>query len=124
MDKIQGGVDDCRYHREVTREDLEELRDKCKEILEGCVQVRGKVKNGSRLDQKTNQLVPIYEDGLLVANPEICKKLLPCTDGYFFGSDEYDQWYMRDIQYTFEKISKVLEETDFENQMIYYRSSW
>ena len=33
VDNIQDGEDDCCYHREVTQEDLEELRDICNEIL-------------------------------------------------------------------------------------------
>jgi hypothetical protein len=33
VDNIQDGVDDCCYHREVTKEDLEELRDICHEVL-------------------------------------------------------------------------------------------
>ena len=33
VENIQDGIDDCEYHREVTQEDLEELRDICREIL-------------------------------------------------------------------------------------------
>lgn len=33
VDNIQNGEDDCRYHREVTKEDLEELLDLCHEVL-------------------------------------------------------------------------------------------
>ncbi len=33
VENIQDGEDDCCYHREVTQEDLEELRDICREIL-------------------------------------------------------------------------------------------
>lgn len=34
VDNVQDGIDDCDYHREVTKEDLEELRDVCKAVLE------------------------------------------------------------------------------------------
>jgi hypothetical protein len=30
---VQDGEDDCGYHREVTKEDLEELADVCHEVL-------------------------------------------------------------------------------------------
>lgn len=30
---VQDGVDDCEYHRKVTKEDLEELRDVCYKVL-------------------------------------------------------------------------------------------
>ena len=33
VDNVQDGEDDCDYHREVTKEDLEELRDVCHEVL-------------------------------------------------------------------------------------------
>lgn len=120
---IQDDEDDCQYHREVTKENLEELRDICKKILEECVLIKGKVKNGYRID-KNGKEVPNWQEGLVVANPEICKKLLPSTDGFFFGMTEYNEWYIEDVRYTYEVISKILEETDFEKQMIYYCSSW
>ena len=34
VDKVQDGIDDCEYHREVTEEDLEELINTCREVLE------------------------------------------------------------------------------------------
>lgn len=120
---IQDDEDDCQYHREVTKENLEELRDICKKILEECVLVKGRIKNGYKID-KNGKEVPNWQDGLVVANPEICKKLLPSTDGFFFGSTEYNEWYMDDVKYTFEVCNKILEETDFEKQMLFYCSSW
>jgi len=120
---VQDYEDDCEYHDEVTKEKLEELRDICKKILEEVVLIKGKVKNGYRLG-KNGKEEPIYEDGFLVLNPKICEELLPTEDGFFFGSTEYNQWYMDEVKYTYEKINKILEETDFDNQMIYYCSSW
>ena len=40
------------------------------------------------------------------------------------GSTEYDQWYMEDVVSTVEILTKVLDETDFETQMVAYSSSW
>ena len=34
VDKVQDGIDDCEFHREVTEEDLEELINTCREVLE------------------------------------------------------------------------------------------
>ena len=123
VDHIQDGVDDCKYHREVTKKDLIELRDICKEILENAVLVKGKVKNGYRIGEKGNE-IPRYEEGLFIANAEVCCEKLPTESGFFFGSTDYDQWYLDDIKYTYEMISKVIDETDFEKQMIFYCSSW
>lgn len=118
---FQGGEDDCEYHDEVTKEVLEELVETCKKILENAVLVKGKIQNGWRFEN--GKEVPIMVDGLYVANPEVCEDL-PTQDGFFFGSTGYDEYYINDIRYTYEKLTKVLEETDFENQMLYYCSSW
>ena len=91
VENIQDNIDDCGYHREVTQEDLEELRDICREIL---------------------------------CSPDVAEDKLPTTSGFFFGSTVYDEWYMEDIKNTIDIITKVLETTDFETEMIYYVSSW
>ena len=122
VNRVQDGEDDCEFHREATKNVLEDLREVCRKILESTVLVRGKVKNGYRLID--GKKVYFYVDGELVVNSEVCEKYLPATDGYFFGSTEYDQYYIDDVKYTYEVIGKILEETDFEKEMIYYRSSW
>ena len=123
VDHVQDGEDDCAWHNEVTKEVLEELRDICKEILEKCVLVIGKVKNGYTIGPRGGRQWH-YEEGKIVSNPWVCKKLLPCTDGFFFGNMEYNEYYMDDVKYTFEVLNKILEETDFDTEMIYYSSSW
>lgn len=50
---------------------------------------------------------------------ELCKEvlddhskapeLLPVKDGFFFGSQEYDEWYFKNIEYTFNTLSKILD---------------
>ena len=91
VDNVQNGIDDCCYHREVTREDLEELMDTCHEVL---------------------------------CNPDIAEYRLPTQGGFFFGSTDYDEWYMKDVENTIDIITQVLETTDFEKEMLFYVSSW
>ena len=64
------------------------------------------------------------EDEKHVKDSSVAEKLLPTTLGFFFGSHEYDEWYVEDIKHTIDVINKVLETTDFETQMVYYGSSW
>lgn len=97
VEHVQGGVDDCRYHEEVTKETLEWLLDVCQEVLDN------------------------YENG---KDFSIAEELLPTQCGFFFGSTAYDEWYIEDIKRTIDIITQVLETTDFETQMIYYVSSW
>ncbi len=66
-------------------------------------------------------------EGLL----ELCKKalkpsvkeeeVLPTASGFFFGSTEYDQFYMEDMENTVEMMTEILAEDDTD---YYYRSSW
>jgi len=56
--------------------------------------------------------------------PKMAKTLLPTRSGFFFGDTEYDDWYMEDIDNTIEQIEKILEETDFSTEALYYVSSW
>ena len=49
---------------------------------------------------------------------------MPATDGFFFGSTDYDEYYLDDLRRTFEICESVLDTTDFDKQMVYYCSSW
>lgn len=122
VENVQNGEDDCQYHDEVTKEKLEELLNICKQIKEKCPMVDGRVANGAIY--KNGKWDESYEDGKVMTNSDFAKKLLPSVDGCFFGGVNYDQWYMQSIDDTIEICEKILSETDFETQMIYYVSSW
>ena len=122
VENVQDGIDDCQYHHEVTKEILEKLLSVCKEVLESCEMVDGKI--GAGAEYKDGEWVPILVDGQYVRDPSIAKKLLPARRGCFFGSYDYDTYYVADIQDTIRIITDVLETTDFETEMIYYVSSW
>lgn len=122
VENIQDGVDDCNYHREVTEEDLNELLDICKRVLDSCEMVDGQVNNG--WEYRDGQRIPIVEPGKYVKDSSVAAELLPSTPGFFFGGTDYDEWYVQDIKNTIDIINKVLETTDFDTQMIYYVSSW
>ena len=92
---VQGGSDDCEEYP-VSREQLEELLDLCKRI---------------RGDKKKPKL-----------NVEIAKKELPTVEGFFFGSTDYNEDYLADIEETIAILTAVLEDEDWEE--LYYQSSW
>ena len=121
VDNIQDGEDDCGYY-EVAPEQLEELLNICKLIKQKCVLKKGKIANGYRIEN--GKKVPIMEDGEYIENPEVAAEYLPTQSGFFFGGTDYEQWYMKDIESTIEISTKVLKETDFDNQMVVYTSSW
>lgn len=122
VDHVQNGVDDCCYHNECTKEILEELLDTCEKVKQIAVLKPGKVVNGQTLiNEKWENC---YEDGEVIVNADEVATLLPTQGGFFFGATEYDNWYMRGIEYTIDILTRVLETTDFEKEMVYYVSSW
>jgi len=54
-------------------------------------------------------------------NLEMSSEIMPTKGGFFFGSTEYDEWYIEDLKDTVKQLDKVLaiDGTDF-----YYRASW
>ena len=61
----------------------------------------------------------------IIANPKKGKTLLPTASGFFFGSTDYDQYYLDDIQLTVDRLNKVLTDPALNNGVdFYYQSSW
>lgn len=122
VENVQDGEDDCSYHNECTKEILEDLLDKCYKVLTGSIMMIGQVKNGQQYVD--GEWVDCMEPGKVIINPEVAEELLPSCRGFFFGSTEYDEYYMQGIEYTIKIIKNVLATTDFETQMLAYCSSW
>lgn len=53
---------------------------------------------------------------------KLADELLPTQSGFFFGSTDYDEWYLQTIDQTIE----ILEKLDLENtnDSFYYQASW
>ena len=122
VNHVQDGIDDCGYHNEVTKEILEELLDTCTKVYESCTMIVGQVNNGSVYEN--GKWTACLEPGKVVIDPTVAKELLPTTSGFFFGSTDYDEYYVNKIENTIRIINEVLETTDFETEAIYYISSW
>ena len=108
----------------VGRPHLVRLLDKVNFLLDNIVLINGTIINGMHLDKETGEWVPNLQQGKVIVNPDICKKVLPRTDGFFFGDQEYTQWYYDDLVRTKEMIEKILKEHDFKKYYIYYCASW
>ena len=59
----------------------------------------------------------------VIANPDKASELLPVTEGFFFGSYAYDEWYFSYVRETVDMIGRLLK-TAGESWEFYYRSSW
>jgi hypothetical protein len=72
--------------------------------------------------EKLEELLKLCEQ--IIAEPKQAIELMPTRSGFFFGSTEYDDWYMGDIQFTADRIKKILSDPAFEKADFYYQSSW
>ena len=122
VENVQDGIDNCGEYV-VTKEQLETLLDICETVLGRSHLKDGYVKNGYQSDD-TGKLLPCYEEGKYVSNTATAEALLPTTGGFFFGSTDYDQWYIEDLKSTVSILKKVLRTTDFSKYVIAYSSSW
>lgn len=119
VENIQDGEDDCREYS-VSVKKLWELLDTCKKVLKASKLVKGKIKNG--YTYKDGKEIPNMEDGKYIKDPSVAMDLLPTTSGFFFGSTDYDEYYLADIKNTIEQLEEALEkEPDGD---YYYQSSW
>lgn len=119
VENVQDGIDDCGIYP-VTKDQLHELYNLCKKVKELCILVDGTINDGYSYSGgvKTHHTRP----GKVLANPDTAADLLPTQDGFFFGSTDYDEYYMQDIESTIDIIEPLLEKE--EQDTFYYQSSW
>ncbi len=123
VENVQNGNDDCGDYY-VGVEHLIELRDICKNIVETAVLKVGEIYCGTRFSDGVME--NIYEDGYTIVNAEEIAELLPATSGFFFGSTDYDSYYLDSVKSTLESLNKILsiDEKELERWEFSYHSSW
>ena len=57
-------------------------------------------------------------------NPESASELLPCSPGFFYGSQEYDEWYFDDLEHTIVACEIIIRNTDWEKEKVIYTDWW
>jgi len=72
--------------------------------------------------EKLNELLNISQK--ILNNFLLSPTLLPTQEGFFFGDTDYDNYYLHNVEKTYEIIKKILEEIDFEKEVIFYSASW
>ncbi len=108
-------LDNCQRIR-VGIEQLEEL----KTLLDGILQ---------RLEKQVGNLDKFFKDydGEWRAESELlsyCQENLPTTDGFFFGSTEYDKGYFHDVLFTSKKLKVILSQEDANDYKYFYYAWW
>lgn len=119
---VQNGLDDCGYY-EVSITKLKELKEICDKILKEVMLTPGKITMYKTYDNDKEQWINKYGNGMVIANKETCEELLPTTEGFFFGSTDYDSYYLNDIKDTSKMLDKIINETK-EDEELEYHSSW
>ena len=56
----------------------------------------------------------------VLANRDRADELLPTTEGFFFGTTEYDDWYFKNIEDTVKEITPILSDGDIKDGDLYY----
>ena len=97
VDNVQGGDDNCGEYS-VEPSQLEELMNLCKQVIDTAIGTDGKI-----------------------ADPEDFQDILPTESGCFFGSEEYDQWYIDETERTYYALRELISEGA---ELYYYHSSW
>lgn len=121
VENVQNGIDDCGYY-EVSKQELQGLLADCRDVLKYAECELQEMDGGlEKIDGEWKQTTMM---GRKIINKDVVADILPTSSGFFFGSTEYDEWYLRDIENTIEQLNEVLNDTDFEKDAIFYTSSW
>ncbi len=98
---VQDGRDECQKSY-VSPQNLRDLREACQAVL------------ASRNNSSVNVAEVAEENGLAP------------TAGFFFGGQEYDEWYYNDLKYTVATIDRLENKGLFDNAWtdIEYQASW
>ena len=86
----------------------------------------GAVDNCTPIHLTKQDLIQLRDDCQKVLDEgtaETAMKLLPPTEGFFFGSNNIDEWYWEDIKDTIEKLNTALEQS-VDDAMFEYQASW
>lgn len=116
---VEGGSDNCKPV-DLSREQVQSLLDTINKVLDYSVMVDSKICVGYSF--KDGVETPIMENGQTIANPSVAQEHLPTTSGFFFGSTEYDQFYVADLK----SAKKIMEDflADETNEALTYEPWW
>ena len=73
--------------------------------------------------EKLVQLKDIVDTVLKSKNVAVAQEMLPTASGFFFGSQDYDEYYWGDLEYTQKELERIFAE-GIEDVSFYYQASW
>lgn len=121
---VQNGEDDCgRY--EISTNQLRQLLDTCERVIESSRLVDGQVHAGTEWNAEHPNGRQIYEPGKVIEDPTVARELLPTQEGFFFGSQQYDERYLEDVVATCDWVRRMLDDEERGAPGYFvYSSSW
>ena len=60
----------------------------------------------------------------VLADHSLAPTLLPTTEGFFFGSTEYDEYYFQNLQYTLDIIVQACKQAFAKGMEVAYYAWW
>lgn len=66
------------------------------------------------------ELLKVCESVIEHKSEQYSASVLPVTSGFFFGSNEYDDYYYEDVSDTIDVLKEILENVDFDNYDVVY----
>lgn len=90
---------EVNYYKEIYKDNQEMCDERCKPFL-----------------KKIDEIWKPFE--------EVADQMLPTTTGCFFGSQEYREWYVSDLQSIVAAFEKILDEIDFDVEQVLMYCWW
>lgn len=90
---------EVNYYKEIYKDNQEMCDERCKPFL-----------------KKIDEIWKPFE--------VVAEQQLPTTTGCFFGSQEYRDWYVSDLQSIVAAFEKILDETDFDVEQVLMYCWW
>lgn len=124
--ELANGVDECQRIN-VTRDNLITLRDLCVNALANRDKASPTQTTGALVDNGSNDIAStianLIEQEVIKSSVAVDDDPLAPTAGFFFGSDERDEYYYDELARTAESINSLLVEDD-PTLEYYYQASW
>ena len=95
---------------------LRNLYERCKAILKDNTQEKEEIYQDLKGNEKARMVKVLKDDTK-------AKELLPTCEGFFFGSTEYDEWYVDDLERTIEILEPLINSEDGWSEFV-YEASW
>ncbi|HDS0567830.1 TPA: hypothetical protein ACH74J_005578, partial [Escherichia coli] len=83
----------------------------------------GPLENAVERPVSRTELEALLSD-LECLTPENCREFFPTTEGFFFGSQEYDQYYWKDVEDVKSWVRSTLDSFDFERKILLLWAWW